>query len=72
MNREVGVLQSKGSQRVKYNLATEQQPLAIRLILLKVKPSLQAKTLGSLCCLHVDAACWKCVSAHKFEICCVQ
>ena len=40
MDREVDVLQSKGSERVGYNLATEQQPLVVRLILLKVKPSL--------------------------------
>ena len=40
MDREVDVLQSKGSKRVGYNLATEQQPLVVRLILLKVKPSL--------------------------------
>ena len=40
MDREVDVLQSKWSKRVGYNLATEQQPLVVRLILLKVKPSL--------------------------------
>ena len=40
MDREVDVLQSKGSKTVGYNLATEQQPLVVRLILLKVKPSL--------------------------------